>query len=60
MKDNVINGLVYQENFLSIEERKLILFEIDDSAWSTNLKRRVQHYGYIYDYNKKDIYKDLK
>lgn len=41
MKDNVINGLFYQENFLSIEEQKLILFEIDDSAWSTNLKRRV-------------------
>lgn len=31
MKNNVINGLVYQENFLSFEEQKLIVSEIDDS-----------------------------
>ena len=60
MKNNVINGPFYQENFLSFEEQKLIVSEIDDSIWNMNLKRRVQHYGYIYDYKKKNIDQDLK
>jgi alkylated DNA repair dioxygenase AlkB len=60
MKNNMINGLVYQDDFLSMEEEKLILSEIDNSKWDTNLKRRVQHYGYIYDYRKKNIDTDLK
>ncbi|NML57701.1 alpha-ketoglutarate-dependent dioxygenase AlkB [Chryseobacterium cheonjiense] len=56
----MINGLVYQDDFLSIEEGKLILSEIDHAKWDTNLKRRVQHYGYIYDYKKKNIDQNLK
>jgi hypothetical protein len=29
--------------------------EIDKNTWSTELKRRVQHYGYKYDYKSKDL-----
>lgn len=60
MKHNMVKGLVYQDDFLSIEDEKLILSEIDNAVWDTNLKRRVQHYGYIYDYKKKNIDQDFK
>jgi alkylated DNA repair dioxygenase AlkB len=60
MENSSINGLVYQDDFLSIEEEKLIISEIDNAVWDTNLKRRVQHYGYMYDYKKKNINQDLK
>ncbi|KPH15019.1 alpha-ketoglutarate-dependent dioxygenase AlkB [Chryseobacterium sp. MEBOG06] len=60
MKNNIITGLAYQDDFLSIEEESLIVSEIDNAIWDTNLKRRVQHYGYIYDYKKKNIDQDLK
>ncbi|GAA5083552.1 alpha-ketoglutarate-dependent dioxygenase AlkB [Chryseobacterium ginsengisoli] len=60
MKNNKINGLVYQDDFLNVEEEKLIISEIDNAVWDTNLKRRVQHYGYMYDYKKKNIDQDLK
>lgn len=58
--ENNINGLVYQDDFLSLEEEKLILSEIDHTVWDTSLKRRVQHYGYLYDYKKKNIIQDFK
>lgn len=60
MKNSIINGLLYQDDFLSAEEEKLIISEIDNTVWDTNLKRRVQHYGYMYDYKKKNIDQDLK
>lgn len=60
MENNIINGLLYQNDFLSVEEEKIIISEIDNAVWDTNLKRRVQHYGYMYDYKKKNIDQDLK
>lgn len=60
MENNIINGLIYQNDFLSVEEEKVIISEIDNVVWDTNLKRRVQHYGYMYDYKKKNIDQDLK
>ncbi|KFF03273.1 alpha-ketoglutarate-dependent dioxygenase AlkB [Flavobacterium reichenbachii] len=54
-KVSCIDGLTYVPNFVnSIEENKLINI-INDSAWLTDLKRRVQHYGYKYDYKAKSI-----
>ncbi|MGH1517940.1 alpha-ketoglutarate-dependent dioxygenase AlkB [Chryseobacterium sp. JK1] len=60
MNRNSIKGLLYQDDFLSIEEEKLILSEIDNAVWDASLKRRVQHYGYIYDYKKKNINQELE
>lgn len=57
---NIINGLIYQDDFLSVEDEKLLMSEIDNAIWDANLKRRVQHYGYIYDYKKKNINQDVK
>jgi hypothetical protein len=43
-------GLMYEENFVSPEEEKELLEHIDRGQWLFDLKRRVQHFGYKYDY----------
>lgn len=45
-----INGLTYIPNFISESEHDFLLSEIDKQPWLYELKRRVQHYGYKYDY----------
>lgn len=45
-----INGLQYIPNFLTLEEEKNYLQLIDSQKWITDLRRRVQHYGFKYDY----------
>lgn len=45
-----IPGLTYIPNYISVEEQNELLHIIDQQIWSTLLKRRVQHYGYRYDY----------
>jgi len=44
------NGLTYLENYISGNEAEKLAESIDDTPWRTDLKRRVQHYGYRYDY----------
>lgn len=46
-----INGLNYIDQFISAEEEQMLLVEIDRVQWLTTLKRRVQHYGYRYNYS---------
>lgn len=50
-----INGLKYIENYISHNEHNTIVMAIDGMPWLTDLKRRVQHYGYKYDYKKRSI-----
>lgn len=47
-----VNGLTYIRNFISQSEQDLLLPKIYQQPWLTDLKRRVQHYGYKYDYAK--------
>ncbi len=44
------NGLTYLENCIQEDEAESLVREIDAAPWRTDLKRRVQHYGYRYDY----------
>jgi alkylated DNA repair dioxygenase AlkB len=44
------NGLTYLENYTSDAEADSCVQEIDAAPWRTDLRRRVQHYGYRYDY----------
>lgn len=55
MRVNVegIEGLTYVPDYLSKAEEADLRFLIDREAWSTELKRRVQHYGYRYDYRRR-------
>lgn len=50
-----IEGLNYVKDFISSHEHDNILKQIDNSEWLNDLKRRVQHYGYKYDYKKRNI-----
>lgn len=45
-----ISGLTYIPDFISAQEQDSLLAHIDQQYWLTDLKRRVQHYGYKYDY----------
>ena len=55
-----ISGLEYQPNFLSINKSNLLLEEIDGMKWMVDLRRRVQHYGYKYDYNRRRVDKSMR
>jgi alkylated DNA repair dioxygenase AlkB len=50
-----IPGLQYQPNYLDVFQQNRLLQKIDAQTWSTEIKRRVQHYGYKYDYRKRKI-----
>jgi alkylated DNA repair dioxygenase AlkB len=50
-----VPGLTYCRAFLAPEEQRRILAEVDARPWRDDLKRRVQHYGYKYDYKARSI-----
>jgi len=45
-----VPGLTYVREFLPPQEHDELLVAIDDQPWISDLQRRVQHYGYRYDY----------
>ncbi len=50
-----IPGLAYYSGFLNSTEQLRILNQIDALPWQDDLKRRVQHYGYKYDYRARRV-----
>lgn len=44
------DGLRYITRFITQDEEAALLNTIDEQPWLTDLKRRVQHYGWKYDY----------
>lgn len=52
---NSIPGLAYVANFISDQEQEELWDTICAATWLGDLKRRVQHYGYKYDYRKRAI-----
>ncbi|HIP33522.1 MAG TPA: alpha-ketoglutarate-dependent dioxygenase AlkB [Bacteroidia bacterium] len=50
-----IIGLELFPNFITSKEEKELINSIDNSPWLNDLKRRVQHYGYKYDYRARKI-----
>lgn len=50
-----IHGLELYFDFITKEEEKQLLKNIDDNQWLNDLSRRVQHYGYKYDYRARKI-----
>jgi alkylated DNA repair dioxygenase AlkB len=55
-----IEGLTYLPNYLSKQEENALIELIDAQNWLTDLKRRVQHYGYKYDYRARRIDTSMK
>ena len=50
-----VPGLTYVPEFLSKDEETTIVMEIDKRDWSEELQRRVQHYGWRYDYKARQV-----
>ena len=50
-----IPGLKYIPDFLSTEEEEELVKIIDSHPWNTDLRRRVQHYGWRYDYKARRV-----
>ncbi len=55
-----IEGLTYTPHYITAEQEKLLISQIDAQPWLNDLKRRVQHYGYKYDYKARRVTSDLK
>ena len=51
----LIGGLRYVENYISEYQHDWLLTEIDKHQWLDDLKRRVQHYGFKYDYKARRV-----
>jgi alkylated DNA repair dioxygenase AlkB len=52
---NEIEGLRVIPEFLSTEQERGLVSTVNAASWSTELKRRVQHYGWKYDYRARKI-----
>ena len=53
-----VPGLIYLPDFISKEEEQTFIAHIDTQPWLHDLKRRVQHYGYKYDYKARMVTED--
>lgn len=54
-----VPGRHYCSSYISEAEQYELLDVIDQQPWLTDLKRRVQHYGYRYDYRARMVTPDL-
>ena len=50
-----VMGLGYLPGYLTVAEEEELLAIVNRSPWSDTLKRRVQHYGWRYDYKARRI-----
>ena len=51
----MIDGLHYLPDAIPPDTRRNLLHHIDTSCWRDDLSRRVQHYGYLYDYRARRV-----
>ena len=54
-----IPGLTYIPNLLSADEQAAAIRHIDEEPWRRDLERRVQHYGWRYDYRVRTVDRDM-
>ena len=50
-----IPGLTYISDYITLEQELELVKIIDTKPWIDELKRRVQHYGYKYDYKSRSL-----
>ncbi|MEV5572867.1 alpha-ketoglutarate-dependent dioxygenase AlkB [Spirillospora sp. NPDC052269] len=51
----MIPGLLCTHDWLDEDGRRRLMADIDAAAWSSPLRRRVQHYGHHYDYGRRGV-----
>ena len=54
-----IPGLQYYADFLSVDEQESAIRNMEDQPWRSDLERRVQHYGWRYDYRVRTVDRDM-
>ena len=54
-----IPGLQYYADFLSVDEQESAIRNMEDQPWRSDLERRVQHYGWRYDYRARIVERDM-
>ncbi|KAB8145979.1 alpha-ketoglutarate-dependent dioxygenase AlkB [Chloroflexia bacterium SDU3-3] len=54
-----VPGLRYAAEYLSAPEQQALLDVVDAQTWLADLRRRVQHYGYRYDYTRRTVDRSL-
>ena len=54
-----IQGLYYYNGFLDEHAQRALIDCIDTNPWRADLERRVQHYGWRYDYRTKTVTPDM-
>lgn len=52
---DAISGLKYIPDYIDEDYHDRLLAQIDKQQWLNDLKRRVQHYGYKYDYKARKV-----
>lgn len=55
----MIAGLTYADNIFSSISAQQFIQDLDTYPWRKDLKRRVQHYGYVYDYKRRTVDRDM-
>jgi alkylated DNA repair dioxygenase AlkB len=50
-----VPGLLCVDGWLSADAQESLLAAIDAAPWSADLRRRVQHYGHRYDYDRRSL-----
>ncbi|MEQ1705789.1 MAG: alpha-ketoglutarate-dependent dioxygenase AlkB [Rickettsiales bacterium] len=56
----VVSGVSYIPDFIDSATESALIKTIDAQPWITELKRRVQHYGWRYDYKARSVTNDLR
>jgi alkylated DNA repair dioxygenase AlkB len=56
---SAVSGLSLLPDFITEAEERELLSVIDQQPWFADLQRRVQHYGYRYDYTARQVTADL-
>ena len=59
-EDEEIHGLTYVPDFITEAEERELVKKIDGEDWSTELQRRVQHYGWRYDYKARHVGENMR
>ena len=50
-----VPGLLYVKNYITANEHDALLTHVDNGPWLDDLKRRVQHYGFKYNYRARKV-----
>lgn len=55
-----VSGLRYYPEFLTRNQQRKTIDRIDSLPWRNDLERRVQHYGWRYDYRARTVSRDMR